>query len=118
MELPGGGSSPGPERRWGHRQRGIQVRGGTRGGAAAYVISKAAVLRLTEVLAAELAPSKVRVNAILPGVIDIAANREALPPSRLAAAVPAEDIAAVIAFLISDAAWPISGALIPTYGWS
>ncbi|MGC8473831.1 MAG: SDR family NAD(P)-dependent oxidoreductase [Candidatus Dormibacteria bacterium] len=91
---------------------------GPGGGAAAYAVSKAAVLRLTEVLAAELAPSKVRVNAILPGVIDTAANREALPPGRMAAAVPPSDLAAVIAFLISDAAWPISGALIPTYGWS
>ncbi len=87
-------------------------------GAAAYAISKSAVLRLTELLAAELAPSRVRVNAILPGVIATAANREALPPERLAAAVPPGDVAAVIAFLISDAAWPISGALIPTSGWS
>jgi NAD(P)-dependent dehydrogenase (short-subunit alcohol dehydrogenase family) len=91
---------------------------GPAGGAAAYAVSKAAVLRLTELLAAELAPSHVRVNAILPGVIATPANRETMAPKRLAAAVPPGDLAVVIAFLISPAAWPISGALVPAYGWS
>lgn len=87
-------------------------------GSTAYAVSKAAVVKLTQVLAGELKQSGIRVNTVLPSLIDTPANRAAFSAERMARAVAPEAIARVITFLCSEDAWPISGAAIPVYGRS
>jgi NAD(P)-dependent dehydrogenase (short-subunit alcohol dehydrogenase family) len=86
------------------------------GGMAAYSVSKAALVQLTRILDIELRPLGIRVNAVAPQLLDTAANRAIFPPETLAHAVAPEAIADVIAFLVSDAAAPVSGAILPAYG--
>lgn len=85
-------------------------------GAAAYAASKAAALALMGSLAAELAGSGVRVNSVLPSIIDTAANRKAMPNADYDKWPKPADIARVILFLCSDEARVIHGASIPVYG--
>jgi NAD(P)-dependent dehydrogenase (short-subunit alcohol dehydrogenase family) len=85
-------------------------------GAAAYGVSKAALVHLTRTLDVELRPHGIRVNAVVPQLIATAKNRAFLPPEVMAGAVEPEAIADVIAFLVSDAASTVSGGLVPTYG--
>ena len=85
-------------------------------GAAGYVTGKAAVLALTDVLAAEYARDRIRVNAVLPNVIDTPANRAAQPGADYSSWVTPDRIATVIRFLCEDGSDTISGAHIPVYG--
>jgi NAD(P)-dependent dehydrogenase (short-subunit alcohol dehydrogenase family) len=86
------------------------------GGMAAYSASKAALVHLTRVLDVELRPHGIRVNAVAPQLLDDPVNRANFPAEMMAHAVAPEAIAAVIAFLVSDAAAPVSGAILPAYG--
>jgi NAD(P)-dependent dehydrogenase (short-subunit alcohol dehydrogenase family) len=86
------------------------------GGMAAYAVSKAALVHLTRILDIELRPHGIRVNAIAPQLLATPANQAALPAEVLAHAVAPEAIAEVIAFLVSDAATAVSGAILPAYG--
>jgi NAD(P)-dependent dehydrogenase (short-subunit alcohol dehydrogenase family) len=78
--------------------------------AAAYTVSKSALNTLIELTAKELADTKITANALVPGTLDTAASREAMPH---APRVPLDRIASSIEFLLSDDAASISGALIP-----
>jgi 3-oxoacyl-[acyl-carrier protein] reductase len=85
-------------------------------GMAAYGLSKAALSHLIRLLHLELRPQGIRVNAVAPQLLDTAANRAAFPADALAHAVRPEAIAGIIAFLVSDLAAPVSGAIVPAYG--
>lgn len=89
-------------------------------GQGVYSLSKAAILSMTEGFARELAPRRIRVNAVLPGLTDtkfagaLTQNPEilmvmlrAIPLGRIA---KPEEIAPMIAFLCSPAASYITGA--------
>jgi len=85
-------------------------------GMGAYAASKAGIFKLTEALADELKEKDITVNAILPSIIDTPPNRADMPKANFAHWVKAEQIAGVIAFLLSDDARAITGALIPIAG--
>jgi NAD(P)-dependent dehydrogenase (short-subunit alcohol dehydrogenase family) len=85
-------------------------------GYAAYGVSKAALAHLVRTLDVELHPLGIRVNAVAPQIIATEKNKELFPPEALAGAVEPMAVADVIAFLVSDAAVPVSGAVVPTYG--
>lgn len=85
-------------------------------GMGAYAASKAALIRLTEALAEELKDRGVTVNAVLPSIIDTAPNRRDMPDADFSRWVKAEELGAVIAFLLSPDAQCITGASIPVTG--
>jgi NAD(P)-dependent dehydrogenase (short-subunit alcohol dehydrogenase family) len=81
-----------------------------------YSVSKLGVVRLVEAAAVEGRDDGVRVNCILPSIIDTPANRAALPNAMHHTWPKPSELAAVLAFLVSDDAMLISGAAIPVYG--
>jgi len=85
-------------------------------GAAGYAASKRAVLGFVDALDAEYRDDGIRVNAIIPSVIDTPANRAAMPDADFSRWVQPSAIATVVRFLCSDDASPISGGHVPVYG--
>jgi NAD(P)-dependent dehydrogenase (short-subunit alcohol dehydrogenase family) len=85
-------------------------------GMGAYAASKAGVAKLTEALAEELKDRRITVNAILPNILDTPKNRLDNPKADFTRWVTPAEAAEVIAFLVSDAAGAVTGALIPIVG--
>ena len=92
-------------------QRGIAAMG-------AYCAAKAAVIRLTEAMAAELREKNVNVNCVLPTIIDTPENRKAMPDADPSRWVAPDDLANVVLFLASERARAIHGAAVPVSGLS
>ncbi|MEG9438806.1 SDR family NAD(P)-dependent oxidoreductase [Edaphobacter sp. HDX4] len=85
-------------------------------GASAYAASKAAAVALMDSLAEDVRGTGIRVNTVLPSIIDTAANREAMSSADFSKWPKPEDIARVILFLASDEAKVVHGASVPVYG--
>jgi NAD(P)-dependent dehydrogenase (short-subunit alcohol dehydrogenase family) len=77
---------------------------------APYAASKAGVRALTESLADELRSKKVRVNAVLPTIIDTPVNRVSMPDADPTSWVSPRAAAKAIAFLLSDESSAVTGA--------
>lgn len=77
-----------------------------------YAASKAAVARLTESLAAEFG-GRIRVNAVLPLILDTPQNRADMPDADPAGWTAPTALSEVILFLATDASRAVNGALIP-----
>lgn len=85
-------------------------------GQAAYQVAKTALVRLTEVMATELAEQRITVNAVLPSILDTPANRFAMPKADQSRWVAPARVAAAISWLVSPESEVVSGAAIPVYG--
>ncbi|MGH8610001.1 MAG: SDR family oxidoreductase [Gammaproteobacteria bacterium] len=61
--------------------------------------------------------TKIRGNAVAPGLVDAASNIAAMKPKDLTKWARREDIAQSVLFLASDAAAGITGQILPVAGW-
>ncbi|MEA2605005.1 MAG: hypothetical protein QOF89_5997 [Acidobacteriota bacterium] len=85
-------------------------------GVGGYAATKAGVLRMIESLAREMATFGGRANAVLPGTMDTAANRAAMPDADAAKWVTTDAVASVIHFLSTPEAAAINGAAVRVPG--
>jgi NAD(P)-dependent dehydrogenase (short-subunit alcohol dehydrogenase family) len=102
----------------GGRMAFVSSRGGVspEPGGGAYAISKAALSAMIPVLAGDLRPAGIRVNAVAPSIILTPENRAAMPGADSGRWVTPDEIAAALAFLISGASSGVTGAIVPVYG--
>jgi NAD(P)-dependent dehydrogenase (short-subunit alcohol dehydrogenase family) len=102
---------------WG-RIVGVAARPGLQGreNMSAYSVSKAAVIRLTESMAAEYREAGITANCVIPGTLDTPQNRAATPDADFSKLVQPESLANVMLFLASEEAADVSGAVVPVYG--
>lgn len=82
-------------------------------GAASHIASKAAIGALVQALAVEYAEDNIRVNGLLPMLMDKDLGREAAPGADAPGSSRPSDIATVIAFLLGDSSRAVTGAAIP-----
>lgn len=85
-------------------------------GIAAYAVSKGAVRQLTEILAQELEKYDIRAHCVLPGTMDTAANRKAMPKADFSKWVKTEDVARVIHFLLGGDSPAVRSVTVPVLG--
>jgi NAD(P)-dependent dehydrogenase (short-subunit alcohol dehydrogenase family) len=78
-------------------------------GESAYAASKAAQLRIVESAAAEAKSFGVRVNALLPGMMDTPQNRASMPNNDRSSWLQPRDVAEVLCYLVSPAAAAVQG---------
>ncbi|MEN9229379.1 MAG: 3-oxoacyl-ACP reductase FabG [Thermostichus sp. DG02_5_bins_236] len=83
---------------------------------AAYCAAKAGVVALTRSIAAETKGTDITANVVLPSIIDTPANRAAMGSEQAELWVKPESFGQVLAFLVSEAARDLRGAVIPVYG--
>lgn len=93
----------------------VSALGALKGGRnnAAYAMSKSALIRWTESLAAEVKGEGITVNAVMPTTIDHPVNRAQMPKADPRLWPSPEEVANVILFLSSREASGVNGAAIP-----
>jgi NAD(P)-dependent dehydrogenase (short-subunit alcohol dehydrogenase family) len=85
-------------------------------GQASYAGSKAALIRIVESIAAEHRKDRITANCVLPSTIDTKQNRVAMPGAKTDTWVKPEQIARLIAWLLTEEAGVVTGAAIPATG--
>src|SRR5690348_18241280 len=83
---------------------------------AAYNASKAALVSLVRTVALENKDTGITANVILPGTMDMPANRQSDPGADFSKWVQPPTVASLIVWLAGDQAKDVTGALIPVYG--
>ena len=91
-----------------------------------YITTKAALIGMTRALARELGPSRINVNAVLPGSVETEVGRPGLSDEErrkravanqsIPEVIRSEDITGIVAFLVSDESRLITGQSITVDG--
>jgi NAD(P)-dependent dehydrogenase (short-subunit alcohol dehydrogenase family) len=85
-------------------------------GVGAYSLSKAALVSMIRTVARENKDRGITANTILPGTMDTAANRHAMPKADTSQWVQTASVASLIVWLAGEAGKDVTGAVIPVYG--
>jgi NAD(P)-dependent dehydrogenase (short-subunit alcohol dehydrogenase family) len=85
-------------------------------GLAAYITSKAALVMLVRIVAAENANTGVTANVVMPGTMDTPGNRSVMPNADFSKWVLPSDVANLIVWLAGEQASQVNGAVIPISG--